>query len=323
MKHFFYKILVFGLPLLLLTFALDLFISNNLKLSNNYHGEYEVWNDIYKGDIKAEVAIYGSSRAWVQISPEILKDSLNKDVYNFGIDGNTFPMQYLRHLEYIKVNQPPKHIIIAVDFNSFKKKKDLYMYKQFLPYMLWNKNIKTHTQSYNGFRSLDYSLPLFRYLGKNAFLKKNLNIGLFSKTKENYRINGYRGMDKTWTNDFDKAKKKMSSYKIKIDPETLKLFELFLTECSKKEIKVTLVYTPEYIEGQHFIEDRNQVIDIFKSLANKYKINFIDFSQNAICLNKDLFYNTTHLNKTGSELFSRLLVHDLLELKKNTSKSIE
>lgn len=320
MKRFFYRILYFSLPIALLIYPCDIFISNSLKESKKYPGEYEVWNAVYNGDLNTDIAIYGSSIAWVQINPKILKDSLNKEVYNFGIDGNTFLLQYLRHLEYIEHNSPPKHIVFAVNFNTFNKSEGLYKYEQFLPYMLWNENIKQYTQSYKTFKSADYYIPLYRYFGKTEILKESFKSFFTDKTKKNYRVDGYRGVDKKWTNDFDNAKKKMSSFKITIHQEALKTFKLFLADCIQKNIKVTLVYTPEYIEGQYFIEGRDQVIELYHSFANEYKINFIDYSQNSICFKKDLFYNTTHLNIKGSELFSSYLARDLLELEKTTNK---
>lgn len=65
MKRVIKKIFLFYLPIILLSYPLDKSISNYLKQSNKCYGEYEVWNDIYSGKINADIAIYGSSRAWV------------------------------------------------------------------------------------------------------------------------------------------------------------------------------------------------------------------------------------------------------------------
>ena len=147
-------------------FIADYFISNNHKKNHKYPGEIEVWNDIYAGNINSEIAIYGSSRAWVHIDPSILEDSLNLKAYNFGIDGHNFWLQYLRHKEYLKYNNAPKIILLSVDVFSLQKRKDLYELNQFLPFMLWNKNIIKFTSSYNGFTYKDYYFPLLRYKGK-------------------------------------------------------------------------------------------------------------------------------------------------------------
>lgn len=319
MKKVIKKILLFCLPIMLLAYPLDVNISNCLKLSNTCYGEYGVWNDIYTGKINADIAIYGSSRAWVGISPKILSNSLNQQVYNFGLDGHSFWLQYLRHLEYFKNNKPPKHIVLAVDFNSLQKRSDLYLYKQFLPYMLWNKDIKYFTKSYKGFNKLEYDIPLIRYFGESTALKESLKVVLNEKTEQLYRIKGYKGINKNWTTDFDKAKKQMSSYKVSLDNDSVELLKLFLSECLEKNIKLTIIYTPEYIEGQHFIDGRNEVIMLYQSFANEFNMRFLNYSDNSICYNKDFFYNATHLNKKGSEIFSQILAQDLLEIEKHAN----
>lgn len=228
------------------------------------------------------------------------------------MDGHNFWLQYLRHKELIKHNYFPKHILLAVDFSSLQKRENLYLGEQFLPYMLWNADIKKFTTSYEGFNILDYHIPLIRYFGKTHALEEAF------KNKSNhtpYRINGYRGVEKKWNNELDRAKSKMKSYEITIEPSTLDLFEDFLIECAENNSKVTMIYTPEYIEGQDFIKNRVDIIDTYKKYAENYNIDFLDYSKDSICLNKKYFYNSMHLNKEGSNLFTKTLSKDLKRLK--------
>lgn len=314
MHPFVKKILLFGLPILLLGYPLDKFISSQLKQFHKYYGEPEVWNDIYNSNIDTDIAIYGSSRAWVDISPQILNDSLNLRVYNFGLDGHNFWLQYLRHLEYIKYNPRPKHIILAVDFSSIQKRKNLYLHNQFLPYMLWNENIEFYTSSYEGFSIYDYYIPLLRYAGKSTELKEAFKLSLSKNKAKLYRNRGYKGIEKQWSTDFDKAKSKLEKYYITIDQASLDLLDKFLLDCAKNQTTVTLVYTPEYIEGQNFIKNRDSILKMYQSIAKVHDIPFLDYSKDTICFNKDYFYNAMHLNKKGSELFTKTLSKDLKEL---------
>ncbi|MFT4643964.1 hypothetical protein ABXT64_08890 [Candidatus Marifrigoribacter sp. Uisw_064] len=312
MKKFIKTLLLFFVPILLLLYPIDVFISKNLKKSNAIFGEYEVWNDIYNSKIKADVLIYGSSRAWVDISPKILEDSLQLEVYNFGMDGHNFWLQYLRHVEYLKHNNPPKQIILAVDINSLQKRDNLYLHEQFLPYMLWNKNIKEFTETYEGFNYFDYDIPLIRYAGNSSIVKNAITMGVKNENNTPYRTKGYKGINKTWSNDLEIAKSKMKNYKIKLDTASVVLFDKFLQECKNNNIKVSLIYTPEHIEGQKFIKNKNLITDLYKKHAEKYNLLYLDYSKDSICLDKSYFYNATHLNKTGSEVFSKKLVNDLL-----------
>jgi len=311
MKRFILKTLYFFLPAILLAYPLDLVMSYYLSQSNDSPGEFEVWNDIYNSNVNCDIAIYGSSRAWVHIDPKILSDSLDCKVYNFGIDGHNFWLQYLRHLEFLKHNKKPKTIILSVDVFSLQKGTDLYQLDQFLPYMFWNSNIHEYTNSYIGYNKFDYYIPLIRYYGKTNSLKLILNNIFNGQSRKRYRQNGFKGMDREWNADLDKAKKERKSYKINTDSNSIVLFEKFINECKANNIGLILVYTPEYIDGQNFVTNRNDIIQIYKDLSMKYSIEFYDYSNDSLCLNKKYFYNASHLNSSGAEIFSKKLANDL------------
>lgn len=290
--------------------GMDIFISQQLQKSDSCYGEYEVWNDIYDGNINADLLIYGSSRAYRHFDPNIIEDSLDLSAYNLGINGHNFWLQYLRHIEYIKTNTLPKHILLAVDVNSLGKIKDLFQMDQFLPYMLWNKNITKFTSSYEGYNRLDYYVPALRYFGKSN-AKQEALVALMSDSIIPYRKKGYNGSNEKWNDDFINAKKKMTYYEVRIDKPSLDLFDKFLKECQNNNIKITLVHSPLYIEGQEFVKNRKEILQIFKDFALKYNLYFLDYSKDALSFDKNNFYNAMHLNRLGAELFTKKLVGDL------------
>ena len=311
MKKLLIKILLFISPIIILAYPLDLFLSYTLKKGIDYSGEIEVWNDIYNGKANVDIAIYGSSRAWLHINPAIIEDILQKTAYNFGVDGHNFWLQYLRHLEYIYYNeQQPSTIIYSVDMFTLQKRYDLYNLEQFLPYMFWNESIYKYTNSYEGYDKHDYFVPLIRYAGKYEKIISSLATG-FSKHPRLIRYKGFAGQDKEWNDDFERAKAKNNNYQAKLDDESIVLFENFIKECKNDNIDLVLVYTPEYIEGQKYIENRSEVMSIYDNLAQKYDLLFLDYSNDEISFDRSLFYNTSHLNKTGANLFTTKLAHDL------------
>lgn len=305
MRSFLYKVALFLLPLFLIAYPLDYFLSYYLSQSKESPAEFEVWDDIYGSKIDCDVAIYGSSRAWVQFSPSILGDTLSKRVYNFGIDGQTFWLQYLRHLEFLKNNKPPQTIILSVDIFSLNK-GTRYNNEQFLPYMLWNQNMRKFVDSDFGYSALDYYIPMLRYAGKVKSLKRVAK-SICKRYPENFRFNGYRGMDIEWKEDFEKTKATTRSYSVSINEEVVNLLEEFIQSCTKLGIRLILVYAPDYIEGQQFISNRDQILSLYTDISKKYNIVFLDFSNDDICMKKEYFYNATHLNRKGAELFSQKL----------------
>jgi hypothetical protein len=307
MRFFLLKILFFVLPILLLGYFIDNFISENLKKSNSHaQKEYPTWNAILDGKLNADILIYGSSRAWVHFDPQIIEDSLKHSVYNLGIDGHTFNMQYLRHLLAIKYNPKPRMIIHSIDIGTLSK-GNLYNPDQFLPYMLWDDTFYHYLSKYDGFSYFDFKIPLIRYYGKFDAIKTAIKMKVLPQSNLVERVKGYKGNDATWNNDFDIAKKTMKSYKAEIDTSTLNLFENYLKECKTENIKIILVYSPYYFEGQEFIENQEQIIDLYKNLASKYDFIFMDFTKDEICYDKKYFYNASHMNIKGAELFTKKL----------------
>ena len=220
-------------------------------------------------------------------------------------------MQYLRHLLALENNSKPKVIIHSVDIGTLQKGR-MYNPDQFLPYMLWNKTFYDYMSMYDGYSYFDYKIPLIRYYGKLEAIKTAIKMSSH-QSNEVQRIKGYLGNDNSWNNDFDNAKKSMKKYVSLPDSLTLSLFDNYLAECKKNKIDVILVYSPYYIEGQEFIKNQSEIINIYEMLAQKYDFMFLDFTKDEICFDKKYFYNTSHMNKTGAELFTKKLCNQIKE----------
>jgi hypothetical protein len=311
MKKFIINLLLFITPVIILIYPLDLFISKNLKKSNSFAvGEYSTWNDILDGKINSDIVINGSSRAYEHINPVMIGEQLHVPTYNIGMSGHNFWLQYLRHSLLLENNIKPKLIIHSVDIFTLEKKKNLSNFVQFLPYMLWNDKIKNATISYNGFELIDYTIPLIRYNKSRDSKKIALSMAKV-ETDKVARIKGYQARDIQWNSDFDKAKNKMKNYDLKLDNASVVLFDKYLRECKFKNIKVILVYTPEYIEGQKFVKNRDKIISLYRNFSKKYDIPFYDYSNDSLSFQRKYFYNAEHLNKAGSELFTQKLIDTL------------
>ena len=314
MKTFLKKLILFLLPLLLIAYGFDSFLSAILKKSNSFaDGEYPVWNDLYGGKINSDVVIYGSSRALKHIDPAAISDRLRTTAYNLGVNGHSFKSQYFRHSLLLKYNKKPKIIIQTLDVTSFEKNSDLYNPDQFLPYMLNNKEMKQAI--YNGFHPVDYKLPLIRYYGKKEAIIEICKLLLRPGSNKPMRIKGYRPRDLNWNNDLMSAQQELGSFEVISDSLIINLFERYLNECNREKIQIIFVYTPEYIEGQKFVINRSDIMALYYQLSKKYDIPFCDYSNDSLSFHKEYFYNSGHLNKVGAELFTAKLINDLDRLK--------
>lgn len=311
MKPFLRKIILFTLPFVVLAWPVDILLSNILRKSNAYPGELEVMNAIYEKKAACQLAVYGSSRAWVQIDPDILEDSLQLTAYNFGMDGHNFWLQYFRHSELVKYNGRPEVIVLSVDVFSLEKRKDLYKPEQFLPWMLWNDDIRKFTCSYKGFNTADYYIPLIRYAGRTGALNDCIKTVFKGNSKTPYRHNGFAAFDREWNDDLAKAMKSASHYTVRLDSSSIALMKRFILECSQNKTELIFICTPQYAAGQEYISNRTEVMNLFRDMALENNIPFLDYSADELCNHQELFYNSNHLNKKGSAIFSSKLAHDL------------
>jgi hypothetical protein len=311
-RIFLIKLLFFSLPIILLAYPLDIFLSKGLQMNNEYAaGEFAVWNDIYQGSITADLVIYGNSRAWRHYDPEIIKKKLGYSAYNMGIDGQNFRLQNFRHEAYLKNNTKPKVIIISYDVYTFIKHDGIYNKQQFLPYMLFNKTMYHHTRSYHEFTWFDFNIPLMRYRFETGAMFKALKHYFKEEKQIGARKAGFQGLEKDWDKSVTEKIDKIENYRIVIDSSLIPIFKDFTNSCKKQRIQVLLVNSPEYNKTLDAIDNRKEVRSFIRSLAREENLDFIDFNMHPIGDSISYFYNSGHLNARGAERFSEVLCDSL------------
>lgn len=310
MRQLIRNTVLFIFPLIILMVLADWFLTT--KLRHSREDEFSVWNDIYYGKINSDVVIYGSSRAMVHLDPKIIGDSLSASAYNLGINGHNFWLQYYRHKEFMEHNKKPGLIIHSVDIFTLAKRKDLFNMEQFLPYMLYDRDLQQWISTYTGFTWFDFNVPLIRYYGQFKVIGKVFKSTIAGEVMaDSSRYMGFAAQNLYWNDDLEKAKRKFPDYRASVDPKSVLLFDNYLKECIESDIPVVLVYSPEYKEGQDFVKNRDEIMNIFFYFSAKYNIPFIDYSNDSISYKKEYFYNASHLNAKGAELFTSKLVHDI------------
>lgn len=315
MRKLFKNIILFLIPIIVVAVVGDIVFSRILQ-NDKVHaeGEYDVWNDIFNGNINAECLIYGSSRAYEHIDPLIIEKKTGLSSYNLGLDGQNFYLHRLRHQEYLKHNKKPRYIIYSLEVSTLTEKDGGFNKKQYFPFMFWNRDLEKYLSPLEGFSKQEFYLPLVRYMGDAELLGEIATDVLKPSIQKNpCRTKGYRGMEQEWNKDFEEAQKKYKIYPMKVDSGYVRMFDEFLKGCIDNQIKFVFVYTPQYIDGQKFVSNKDSILGIYRDFGKKYDIPFIDYSHDTISYNKKYFYNSSHLNKEGSQLFSNIFVDYLIE----------
>lgn len=307
MKYIKYLFILFIISYLILA-CIDISYSNQLKKMPLFSGEVQEWNRIEKGKTNPELAIFGSSRAFIQINPEILENNLKLKTYNFGLNGSKFKMQFYRFKLYLNNNVKPKIVVWNLDTFSFSHIDSVFQPNQYAPFMLWNFKLYSTIKEYKDTHFLDFILPLYRYRNQKYW---NDQIKRSKKEKLNkegfFRNNGFKSYDREWNVNWNKLKYKPSNF----SQTDYLLLDQLIKLCQKNNIQLIFILSPEYHKGQAYMTNRQQIISQYRSIIIKYNLPFIDYSQDSISNQKKYFYNTTHMNYKGANAFSLKLAKDL------------
>ena len=94
-------------------------------------------------------------------------------------------------------------------------------------------------------------------------------------------------------------------------PAAIELLEDFICNCQKDSISIILIHSPFERKGYEKIQDHQDMLNLFRCIAERNGVPFLDYTEDPICYDTLNFYNAMHLNATGADLFSEKLAHDL------------
>jgi hypothetical protein len=295
--------------MVIIIYGFDFIITKGLRKDKS--NVFVDWNRIFNGEIKSNLIINGSSIAEVQLSPYLIDSILKVNSYNLGMSGYSFLMQKARFDIYLEHNPTPEIIIQIVGDATLHKNDGMFQIDQFLPY-LEDSIIRKTTQEYEGFNYWDYHLPFYRYFGRTNTILKGLSSFFNVEILKSIKYKGYASNDFKWDNNFDLFKESNPMGKrIEITDTVLDLFQNFIKVESQKGRYVIIVFPPTYNELKKYILNRDELIATYKSIADENNVLFLDYSESTFSKNRDYFYNASHLNRTGSELFTQKLASDI------------
>lgn len=286
------------------------FVGADHYVTHLYHeletSPYGGWNDIFHKEINSDYIIMGSSRAYAQFNPAILDSILNINSYNLGYNGRQVRSQLLKYKIYrTEQTHKPKVILYELSpysFSSYKK----YESFQFVPY-LHKKTMWNTFHEIEGFTWTDKYVPYWRYRNYKNEIRR-IRRGTSPYCKDKYKTyKGFCSFDYHWNNKFDSTE---TLYYLH-NKKTIQAFNQFINECEKDDIKVIFILSPYYIKATENIKNKELMHQQIEKIAMKHQIPILDYTQHPISYDTAYFYNYSHLNRKGANLFTTVLAHDL------------
>lgn len=298
--NLFYKLFVF----LLIVFILDFTIGSLLKYFYFKQSSGFYYRTTYSLEkTRADILIFGSSKANHQFYPDVFEKRLKLSYYNVGRDGSSIFYHYAL-LQSILQRYSPKVIIIDIT-REFEKKQISYdRITMLLPYYADYPEMRPIIEQRSQFEKFKLISKIYPY---NSLLFSIISGNSSFNSERNSDIKGYVPLNREWNEPIQHI---TAPFKDEIDSVKVKYFESFVKDCAYAGVKLYIVASPNYYIMDY--ADKSNLIA--KEMARKYKVSFLDYSADSLFLsNASYFADNMHLNDKGAIVFSNILVDQILQ----------
>lgn len=287
----------------------DIIVSRGLRKTNIR--PFAVWNDIYnENNLDNDLVFLGASSVWAHYNPRIFDSILDINTYNLSIVNNPwYPCQQLRYYTYVRHTRKPQYVVINIDMSTFGILGEPYEREQFFPYFWIDDSLISQIREEKEITFMDRYCPFWRYIGYRDRIEAGVASTLGKKHFEDDVI--YKGFTPN-TNPWVRASLDiLDSITIEWYPENVDKMIEFIRLRQEEGQTVYLTKTPLYYELQERLTNREEMNNIYDSIARVTDVVLFDYWTHPIITDTTYFYNPSHLNADGATVISTQLAHDL------------
>lgn len=273
------------------------------KLTLSAKRGYTGRNEFIADKLHDPVLVFGSSRSVHHYDPQVLADSLGVPCYNCGQDGMGIITFYGR-FKLLTARYTPRLIIYDVTTDFDLRRNDNVTYLTWLkPY--YNRpgidSIFWHVEPTERVKMLS---NMFRYNSKALQIITDNKPG----DDNDDALKGFVPLDGIMTYD-----KEEDATKTQVDFDPVKLYYIsrLVKDCSAKGIRLVFAISPLY----NSVKQPDAYLADFLTLARKQNVPVINhYYDTRFATNKNLFQDTYHMNRSGAEIYTSILAHEIKQL---------
>lgn len=273
------------------------------KLTLSAKRGYTGRNEFIADKLHDPVLVFGSSRSVHHYDPQVLADSLGVPCYNCGQDGMGIITFYGR-FKLLTARYTPRLIIYDVTTDFDLRRNDNVTYLTWLkPY--YNRpgidSIFWHVEPTERVKMLS---NMFRYNGKALQIITDNKPG----NDNDDALKGFVPLDGIMTYD-----KEEDATKTQVDFDPVKLYYIsrLVKDCSAKGIRLVFAISPLY----NSVKQPDAYLADFLTLTRKQNVPVINhYYDTRFATNKNLFQDTYHMNRSGAEIYTSILAHEIKQL---------
>ncbi len=298
MPKFLSKTLVF----LILLISVDFVIGSILK--KFYFKQASGW--LYRTTFslettKADLLIFGASRANHHYHPAVYNQQLGISTYNTGRDGNGIFYHYAI-LQGVLKRYTPKVAILDISRGEFMKSRISYeRLSSLLPYYETHPELRSIIALRGPYERLKLASAIYPF--NSLVFQIVAGNSSYNKTRANRNDeNGYVPLFKTWEGNIAYD----SSFQhYEIDSAKLLYFRKFVKDCKDAGVKLYVFVSPCYVK----FKGEDQSLYLAKQIALRNNIPYNDFSEDPVFFTDPSIYaDESHLNDSGARLYSNMVI---------------
>lgn len=259
----------------------------------------------------ADVLVLGSSRARHHVVPVILRDKLSASVFNAGIDGHDFLCATMLLDLWIRSHPPPKVILLHIDpISLLHSKRELARISIFSGYFRESEHVRSILLMRGKYEWIKYLSSSYRFNGKVLPIIKNLFM------PPDAISDGYEGLKGSHQSGAlpaaDPTESATDYYSNPFWDLKLRYLAEIAHYCKTNGTRLILFHSPRPQENLSSVTDWSKRL---AALQLSYEgVEFLDLAARThefFAERPELFWDKSHLNSRGAEIFSTLLADEV------------
>jgi len=277
----------------------------NQKSGLNYRTTYVI------DSTKADILIFGSSRANHHYIPSLIEDSLQLTCYNAGRDG-CFLLYSATVFKTVLKRHKPKIVIFDVNYNELEyNKEQLDRISVLNPYYYKSNDIQQLIQMRSPFEKYKLVSAIYPY---NSMLLTIVVGNMEMNKTRKADLKGYIPLYKVMQ---DTEKHSIHSNNPKLDSVKINLLTSVIKQCKEKGVRMVLVQSPIYLKSKPKESDNK-----LAQIARENAVEYYDFSMDTMFSKPALYQDYDHLNETGAKIFTKQIIEKIKVSQSTLSENI-
>lgn len=263
-------------------------------------------------ECKADVLVFGNSRAVHHYDSRIIGDSLKMSCYNAGQDGGHSILLPYAQIKVITQRYSPKIIILEFSPDDIcHYQGDYDRLSIFLPYYKKFKEIRPIVLLRDPYESIKLISAIYPFnsnvvniiaFNTNYHPDRNLDFKGYLPLKTVMRINQLKQKSET-------AIKPIITEQPIVDSNKVKALENIISLCREKNISLFIINSPMYHLDNEIQGAKSQAAISALEIIHRNNVNYLDFSYDSTFSGRfELFKDKIHLNDEGAKVYSKMLI---------------